>query len=228
MAAKDGVLNNGADRLHRTRQYGSADGAQPDQGRTSGRRLRSSAPPRSDKLVAAGGVGRRHRQTRSRRVPRSSSPCCRRASRCARSISAPAASLDNAKPGTLLIDCSTIDVETARAVAAAAEAKGLLMIDAPVSGGVGGAQGGNAHLHGRRQRQRVRASAKPMLEADGQDDRACRRIGQRPGGKDLQQHDPRRVDDRGVGSVRACREARARCAEAVRHFARNPPASAGR
>ncbi len=47
-----------------------------------------------------------------------------------------------AKPGTLFIDCSTIDVETARAVAKVAEAKGLPMLDAPVSGGVGGAQGG--------------------------------------------------------------------------------------
>jgi 3-hydroxyisobutyrate dehydrogenase len=40
---------------------------------------------------------------------------------------------------TLLIDSSTIDVETARAVAAAADKKGLAMLDAPVSGGVGGA-----------------------------------------------------------------------------------------
>ncbi|MGD9925095.1 MAG: 3-hydroxyisobutyrate dehydrogenase [Pseudorhodoplanes sp.] len=47
----------------------------------------------------------------------------------------------NAKAGALLIDSSTIDVETAREVAAAAEAKGLPMVDAPVSGGVGGAQG---------------------------------------------------------------------------------------
>src|SRR5690606_24795870 len=45
-----------------------------------------------------------------------------------------------AKPGTLLIDSSTIDVESARSVAAAAEAEGLPMLDAPVSGGVGGAQ----------------------------------------------------------------------------------------
>ena len=43
-------------------------------------------------------------------------------------------------PGTLLIDCSTIDVATARDVAAAAQARGLAMVDAPVSGGVGGAQ----------------------------------------------------------------------------------------
>lgn len=39
----------------------------------------------------------------------------------------------------LLIDCSTIDVQTARDVAAAAAAQGLDMLDAPVSGGVGGA-----------------------------------------------------------------------------------------
>jgi len=43
---------------------------------------------------------------------------------------------------TLLIDCSTIDVETAREVAAQAEKAGLLMVDAPVSGGVGGAEAG--------------------------------------------------------------------------------------
>jgi 3-hydroxyisobutyrate dehydrogenase len=50
--------------------------------------------------------------------------------------------IESANAGTLLIDCSTIDVGTARAVAAAAEAKGLLMLDAPVSGGVGGATAG--------------------------------------------------------------------------------------
>jgi len=48
----------------------------------------------------------------------------------------------NANPGTLLIDCSTIDVDTARAVASEAEKKDLLMLDAPVSGGVGGATAG--------------------------------------------------------------------------------------
>jgi 3-hydroxyisobutyrate dehydrogenase len=44
--------------------------------------------------------------------------------------------------GALLIDSSTIDVETARAVAAEAEQAGLEMLDAPVSGGVGGAVAG--------------------------------------------------------------------------------------
>jgi 3-hydroxyisobutyrate dehydrogenase len=45
----------------------------------------------------------------------------------------------SAQPGTLLIDCSTIDVATARAVAERAEAAGMTMLDAPVSGGVAGA-----------------------------------------------------------------------------------------
>jgi len=44
----------------------------------------------------------------------------------------------NAKP--LLIDCSTIDVDSARAVTAAAAAAGLAMLDAPVSGGTTGAK----------------------------------------------------------------------------------------
>src|SRR5262252_1483783 len=43
-------------------------------------------------------------------------------------------------PGTLLVDSSTIDVETAREVAQAAAGQGLAMVDAPVSGGVAGAQ----------------------------------------------------------------------------------------
>lgn len=44
--------------------------------------------------------------------------------------------------GAVFLDCSTVDVESARAVAADAEAAGLLPLDAPVSGGIGGAQGG--------------------------------------------------------------------------------------
>jgi len=44
--------------------------------------------------------------------------------------------------GACFIDCSTVDVDSARAVATDAEAAGLLAGDAPVSGGVGGASGG--------------------------------------------------------------------------------------
>ncbi|QCP85228.1 3-hydroxyisobutyrate dehydrogenase [Cereibacter sphaeroides] len=44
--------------------------------------------------------------------------------------------------GAVLCDCSTVDVESARAVAAEAQAAGLGALDAPVSGGVGGAAAG--------------------------------------------------------------------------------------
>jgi len=47
-----------------------------------------------------------------------------------------------ARIGTLLIDCSTIDVDTARQVAAAATERGLVAVDAPVSGGIAAANGG--------------------------------------------------------------------------------------
>jgi len=50
--------------------------------------------------------------------------------------------LASARKGSLLIDCSTIDVETARAVGKAAAEGGYAMLDAPVSGGVGGATAG--------------------------------------------------------------------------------------
>lgn len=71
-----------------------------------------------------------------------------------------------ARPGTLFIDSSTIDVKTARETIAAAEAKGMLMLDAPVSGGIAGAEnaaltfmvGGSDAAF---------AKAKPILEAMG-------------------------------------------------------------
>ena len=46
------------------------------------------------------------------------------------------------KPGAAFVDCSTVDVESARAVAEQAASAGLLPVDAPVSGGVGGATAG--------------------------------------------------------------------------------------
>jgi len=68
--------------------------------------------------------------------------------------------------GTLLIDSSTIDVDSARAVAAAAEKKGLAMLDAPVSGGVGGAQAGTlTFMVGGS--DAAFAQARPVLEAMG-------------------------------------------------------------
>ncbi len=46
------------------------------------------------------------------------------------------------RPGAVLCDCSTVDVDSARAVAADAAAARLGALDAPVSGGIGGAAAG--------------------------------------------------------------------------------------
>jgi 3-hydroxyisobutyrate dehydrogenase len=74
--------------------------------------------------------------------------------------------LATAQPGALLVDCSTIDVATARTVAEAAGSRGLPMLDAPVSGGVGGAQGGTlTFMVGGG--EEAFAKAKPILEAMG-------------------------------------------------------------
>src|SRR3954469_25061491 len=78
----------------------------------------------------------------------------------------PGGIIENANAGTLLIDCSTIDVESARVVAAAADARGLMMLDAPVSGGVGGASAGTlTFMVGGSERAYVRAES--ILQAMG-------------------------------------------------------------
>ena len=54
--------------------------------------------------------------------------------------------LSAAKPGTIFIDCSTIDVASARKAHELAAKAGMLSLDAPVSGGVGGAEGATLTL----------------------------------------------------------------------------------
>jgi 3-hydroxyisobutyrate dehydrogenase len=71
-----------------------------------------------------------------------------------------------ARQGTLFIDCSTIDVASARAAHKLAAERGIATLDAPVSGGVGGAKaatltfmvGGSEHAFAR---------GKPVLERMG-------------------------------------------------------------
>ena len=74
--------------------------------------------------------------------------------------------LPHAAKGALLIDCSTIDVDSARHVAALAKKAGFEMIDAPVSGGVGGATAGTlTFMVGGP--QAAFAKARPVLEKMG-------------------------------------------------------------
>jgi 3-hydroxyisobutyrate dehydrogenase len=66
----------------------------------------------------------------------------------------------------LLIDSSTIDVATAREVAAAAFERGIAMLDAPVSGGVGGATAGTLTFMVGGEENAFRA-AEPVLKVMG-------------------------------------------------------------
>ncbi|MEM8698416.1 MAG: 3-hydroxyisobutyrate dehydrogenase [Pseudomonadota bacterium] len=70
-------------------------------------------------------------------------------------------------PKAVMIDCSTVDVESARAAAAEAEAAGLLPVDAPVSGGVGGAASGSLTFMAGGSDQAF-ARAMPLFEIMGQ------------------------------------------------------------
>ena len=71
-----------------------------------------------------------------------------------------------AEPGALMIDSSTVDVGSARAVHQAAEAAGHLMLDAPVSGGVAGASAGTLTFMAGGS-EAAFARAKPLLEVMG-------------------------------------------------------------
>ena len=71
-----------------------------------------------------------------------------------------------ADKGTLLIDCSTIDVESARAVIAEAVKAGFEMIDAPVSGGTFGAEAGTLTFMCGGEKKSFE-KAKPTLECMG-------------------------------------------------------------
>ena len=93
-----------------------------------------------------------------------------------------------ASPDTLLVDCSTIDLETARAVHAEASERGFAMLDAPVSGGVGGAEAGTLTFMVGGEGGRRCARRAPDV-GDGPQHRPRRRARQRPGRQDVQQHD---------------------------------------
>ncbi len=74
----------------------------------------------------------------------------------------------NAEPGTLLIDCSTIDVASAREVGEALSKLGFDFLDAPVSGGIAAAAGGTLTFMvggSDAQFERARPFIEPMAKA---------------------------------------------------------------
>ncbi|SRR5579883_341821 len=74
--------------------------------------------------------------------------------------------LPAARPGALFIDCSTIDVDSARRAHEAAKSAGIASLDAPVSGGVGGAKAASlTFMCGGA--ETAFAAARPILEKMG-------------------------------------------------------------
>ena len=78
--------------------------------------------------------------------------------------------------GSLLLDCSTVDVESAVAVAMDAENKGVMAVDAPVSGGIGGADQGSLTFMAGGSDQAF-ARAEPLFEIMGQKAVHCGKSG---------------------------------------------------
>lgn len=71
-----------------------------------------------------------------------------------------------ANTATIFIDCSTIDVETAREIHSSAKRLGFKMLDAPVSGGVGGAEMATLTFMVGGEEQTLKA-VEPVLKAMG-------------------------------------------------------------
>ena len=71
------------------------------------------------------------------------------------------------RKGACFVDCSTVDVESARAVAVQANEAGLLAVDAPVSGGIGGADAGTLTFMAGGSDEAF-AVAKPLFDIMGQ------------------------------------------------------------
>ncbi|UWR86095.1 3-hydroxyisobutyrate dehydrogenase [Phaeobacter inhibens] len=69
--------------------------------------------------------------------------------------------------GATLVDCSTVDVDSARAVADQAGSANLMFVDAPVSGGIGGASGGTLTFMAGGS-QAAFDAAKPLFDIMGQ------------------------------------------------------------
>ncbi|MEU6114124.1 3-hydroxyisobutyrate dehydrogenase [Streptomyces sp. NPDC047117] len=74
--------------------------------------------------------------------------------------------LTAARPGTLFVDCSTIDVADARTAHQRAAASGMRALDAPVSGGVVGAEAATLTFMAGGGEEEF-AEARPLLEAMG-------------------------------------------------------------
>ncbi len=121
----------------------------------------------------------------------------------------------HAAKGTLCIELSTIDPQTMRQVAEAAAARGIAVVDCPVSGSPNEARAGKLILIAGGEMADV-TRAEPILKLLGNDWKYTGGGRNRQGRQDRQQHD---VDGQRAGrgrSVRARRRRRRRAGKALR------------
>ncbi len=174
-----------AGRIHRTGQSGRADGAPDRRGR-----LRPDA-------VGAPGRRRSSRTPTPRRRwpqpppnwprPATWSACAWSATTtCARCSTATNGVLAGMAPGGIIAIHSTVHPDTCREIAELAAAKGVSVIDAPVSGGGPAVEAGHAAGDGRRRRGR-RREVPPGVRDLRRPDRAPRRRSARSGRQDPEQ-----------------------------------------
>ncbi len=84
--------------------------------------------------------------------------------------------LEESKPGSILIEMSTIDVETHKEIAAAAGERGVDYLDAPISGGTAGAESGTLSIMIGGESQ-VLKRVRPVLDAMGENIYHCGPLG---------------------------------------------------
>ena len=84
--------------------------------------------------------------------------------------------LEESKPGSVLIEMSTIDVETHKEIAAAAGERGVDYLDAPISGGTAGAESGTLSIMIGGESQ-VLERVRPVLDAMGENIYHCGPLG---------------------------------------------------
>jgi 3-hydroxyisobutyrate dehydrogenase len=137
-------------RLHRPGQHGRRHGRQPGQGAARGHGLR---PVGGRGRQGRGGAGCSKAGSVAEAVKDAEvgdHHAAGRARTCARST--PSRSCRTRRKSALLIDCSTIDVDSARAVAEPSQGRGLPIRRRAGVRRHGGGGGGNAGLHGRLRR----------------------------------------------------------------------------
>ena len=158
-----GGQSHGQDRLHRARQHGHAHGRQPGQEGPPGRGfdlVKANLEAAAKRGVEAAGSAAE--AAKGADIVVTMLP----AGKDTVAVYEKAGVLQAAAKGTVFIDSSTIDVASARRAHEMAKAAGMLSLDAPVSGGVGGAEAATLTFMAGGSKRRF-DKAKPVLEAMG-------------------------------------------------------------